>query len=263
MPKKPINKYIFSLIGVNIEKIDQKYGIGISSNFTENNNIPKNSTKITDLDTIKKTPDIVSFLDESKRIHKCSISMIDYSSNEEISTKKYKCFWDKNFMPDGVQPIGCPIKYVASRAIKTYYSEISKDKYTISEQITDKRYNDLENRDDKRITLDKKDYYETDGIFCSFNCCMAYIDAPENKHNPLYRYSETLLLKMYNKLVSSDTKYNVPEILPAPHWRLLEEFGGHLTIEQFRETFNKVEYKDHGLITCKSIGKIYEDNIKF
>jgi len=52
------------------------------------------------------------------------------------------------------------------------------------------------------------------------------------------------------------------QIIPAPDWKTLEEFGGHLTIQQFRESFNKVKYVNHGII-CLSIGRLYEDQFKF
>lgn len=110
-------------------------------------------------------------------------------------------------------------------------------------------------RKDKRISIEKRGYYQTDGVFCSFNCVMAYIE--ENKDKPLYRLSESLILKMYN-----DVFNNPVCITPAPHWRLLLEHGGHLTIENFRNEFNNSEYIDHGL-TFLPIGKMFEKKIKF
>lgn len=254
--RKRTRRYVFSLVGVNIEKVDQKYGIG-SSTFTDEDPVPENTTKIVDLDIAKRTPEVVSFLDESKRLRDCTVSMIDFNFGKDVKKCGYKCFWDRNVIPDSIQVIGCPIKYVASRAIKTYHSEISKDKYSISECITEKRYEEIKNRKDKRLTLETNSYYETDGVFCSFNCVMAFIEA--NKFNPLYKSSETLALKMYEDLHGE----RVDEILPAPHWRTLKEHGGHLTIEQYRETFNKVEYVNHGIITYASLGRLFEDKLKF
>lgn len=262
MTRNNSKRYIFTLVGVNIDKVNQKYGIG-SSSIIEDDIIPTNTTKIDDLDIIKRTPEIVSFLDESKRLRKCTVSMIDFQNGKEVSENakkhKYKCFWDRNYIPDNIHPIGCPIKYIPTKATKSYHSEISKEKYTIVENVTDKKAKKLEKKKDPRILIDQKNYYQTDGIFCSFNCCMAYIQAPENKHNSLYRHSESLLLKMYNDL-NPDEK--MVEIICAPHWRTLEEFGGHLTVEQFRDSFNKIEYVDHGII-CLSIGRLFEDQIKF
>jgi hypothetical protein len=253
-------RYAFSLIGVNIDKVEQKYGISMVSNILEDEDVPQNATRIEELVVAKRTPDVISFLDESKRLRKCTVSMIDFRTGKEIlptGNLKYKCFWDRNFIPGNVQAIGCPVKYNASRAVKTYYSEISKDKYSISEHVTNKRSEELQKRKDKRIVLQKKDYYETDGIFCSFNCCMAYIE--ENKRNPLYSRSESLLIKMYNDMNFEE----VDEIVSAPDWRKLQEHGGDLTIEQYRESFNKIEYKYHGLIKCVSIGRLFEEKLKF
>jgi hypothetical protein len=51
------------------------------------------------------------------------------------------------------------------------------------------------------------------------------------------------------------------ELMQAPHWRMLNPFGGNLTIEKFRESFNKILYVDHGIFQI-SIGRLYEDQIK-
>lgn len=256
--RKQSNRYLFSLFGVNIDKVDQKYGIGCSNILIDEDTIPDNTTKIDDLDIAKRSPEIVSFLDESKRIRKCTVSMIDFSSGKNIRNQScYKCYWDRNLIPEEVRPLGCPIKYVASKAIKSYHSEISKDKYVISEPITEKRKEELENRKDNRITIEPKGYYETDGVFCSFNCMFAFIE--ENKHNPLYRFSESLAFKMYKDLHNDE----VDDIIPAPHWRELKEHGGVMSLEKFRSSFNKIEHIDHGPVTCVSLGRLYEERLKF
>jgi len=266
-------RYIFSLYGVNIERVNQKYGITPQANVSLNDDeIPANTTKIDDLDIVRKTPEIVSFLDESKRPRKCVVSMLNFRSGKEVvncnGKTRYKCFWDRNPLPDNVRPIGCPIRYVASRAVKCYQSEISKEKYVISEPITERRRKEICETGNKgaknKLIIEPKAYYETDGIFCSFNCCMAFIEDPENKHNPLYANSRTLLIGMYNELNADNGSTDpVLEIIPAPHWRMLDEHGGPLTIQKFRETFNKILYISHGSIACVSLGKLYEDNLKF
>lgn len=262
MSKKDVRQ-IFFLNNVNIEKIEQKYGIGVALNEFDHT-VPENATRIDDLNIVKKTPEIVSFLDESKRVHKCSVSMIDFNSRQQVEKGKYKCFWDKHEIPQDVQPIGCPLRYVSSKATKSYHSEISREQYTISEQITEKRANQISERVQNKLSLERNNYYETDGVFCSFNCCLAYILEPEHKRDPSYRHSEMLLLQMYNDFQGENKKIdNIAEIVPAPHWRLLTDFGGTLNIDKFRESFNKVQYVYHGKINCRSIGRLYEDQIKF
>ena len=258
MPEKKHSRFMFSLHGVKIDKVDQKYGLNSTSPAAEDDTIPVNATKIDDLNIGKKPTDIISFLDESKRMRKCTVSSVDFSKDKT----SYKCFWDRNPIPEGVIPIGCPIKFTPPKATKTYHSEISKETYTITENLSNKKTKEVQKSQDRRITVDPRGYYHTDGIFCSFNCCMAYIQSPENRHNPLYRYSESLLMKMYQEL---NGNVNL-EIVPAPNWRMLGEFGGTLSISQFRDSFNRVAYEDHGSITIpifQPTGRMFEDQIKF
>ena len=109
--------------------------------------------------------------------------------------------------------------------------------------------------------IENKEYYITDGIFCSFNCCLAFIK--DNWYNSMYSNSETLLNQIYNKLFNNTQKF-----LEAPSWRLLKDYGGGLTIQEFRQSFNKIEYIDNNdyLIEypkCKPCGFIFEKKIKF
>lgn len=219
-------------------------------------------TKITDLE-ILKSPKTISFLDEFKILRKCHISMIDFRTRYHHMTRcPYKCFWDRCSIPNNVQSIGCPIRYVPSRAVKTYDSFISKEKYSITEPITEgkRRRIELEN---KEIKIEGVGYYETDGIFCSFNCCLAFLNAKGNNKNPIYRNSKNLLFQIYNdvsKEVSDVNNFN--EIIPAGHWRTLIDFGGFLTIEEFRNSFNKTKWIERGSILSKTFGRIFEEQIK-
>ena len=268
--QKP-KKYIFTLVNINTEKIDQKYGISIMSNIYVNDKPPdENITKITELSEMSNitNTNVVSFLDETKRIYQCQVSMIDFKSGNETDNLKYCCYWCRN--PFESRPIGCPIRYVSNKGIKKYYSEVSKDNYIIKENITNSKRNlisendnDLSifNHNNSIINIDKKEYYETDGVFCSFNCCKAFIK--DNKHNNLYEHSEFLLSKLYFDMIGSK---NVV-INPAPHWRLLKDYGGTLNINQFRDNFNKNKYDFHGILKdndiFKPIGCLYEEKINF
>jgi hypothetical protein len=273
---KKSNKYIFVLKNIDTEKIERKYDIKTIQNVTneikneiEHNNInninntnnTNNITKISELNT-DRSSDIVCFLDESKKQHKCNISMIDYKTNMQLKSNNYHCFWDRN--PFETVPIGCPIRYVSNIAVKKYISEISKDMYIIKENITKNKKN-IEN---KNLSVTNTPFYETDGVFCSFNCAMAYI-LDNKKSNRLYDNSEMLLIKMYNDIMLSDDKIteNVFSIDPAPNWRLLKEYGGSLSIEEFRNNFNKIEYENFGYVknfpTFNSIGVLFEKKIKF
>ena len=67
-------KYVFTLKNIITEKIDQKYGIMLVSNISNSVEQPVNSTTITDITEQKDSSlDIISFLDESKRLYQCNI----------------------------------------------------------------------------------------------------------------------------------------------------------------------------------------------
>ena len=57
------------------------------------------------------------------------------------------------------------------------------------------------------------------------------------------------------------------KINPAPHWRMLKEYGGQLSINDFREKFNKCMYDFYGTVKISSIykptGMLYEEKINF
>lgn len=254
MSKKNLERYVFSLVGINLERVNQKYGIGVST-FSNTEEMPQNTTKIDDLEKPKKVFETISFLDESKRMRKCNVSMVDLNPRNPACKGGYKCYWCRNMVPQNVFPIGIPVRYIPNKAIKKYHSEITKDIYTISEPITLNKSKILKERDDPRIKIEPNNSYLTDGVVCSFNCMISFIN--DNKSDPLYEESEFLALQLYEELHDQKT-----EIIPAPHWRTLVEHGGHLTIEKFRDTFNKIEYVDYGIISSRSIGRLYESRMK-
>ena len=116
-----------------------------------------------------------------------------------------------------------------STLIKNYYSELTKDTYTIREKISSnmkKLFPLLSNNQDTLQVLEN-DYYLTDGIFCSFNCCLAFIKS--KWYNKIYSESEVFLNQIYYSLFDKTMK-----IMKAPSWRLLQVYGGLLSIEEFR-----------------------------
>ena len=112
-----------------------------------------------------------------------------------------------------------------------------------------------------KYTKQPKPHYIVDGIFCSFNCCMSYIQ--ENSHNSIYDNSINLLHKMYKELNNHEIMINL-----APHWKLLDIFGGHLSITEFRNNFKTYSYKNtDNYITSLPhqlpISWLYEEHIIF
>lgn len=171
-----------------------------------------------------------------------------------------QCFWCHHSFD--TKPLGCPIQYIPDRVVKDYYSEITKDNYVLRESITrtqlEQNQNHFQKHNMKKMS---RDYYVTDGIFCSFNCCLAFIQ--DNHHNPLYRYSENLLSNIHMRTFGE----NAQPIIPAPSWRILKMYGGTVSIEDYRKNFYKIEYKDtHNIIyphaSFKMIGFLYEKQVK-
>lgn len=70
--------------------------------------------------------------------------------------------------------------------------------------------------------------YKVIGCFCSFNCAKSYGRYEYNNKNLLKSYYKTLLG------MSSNIKY-------APPKYVLEKFGGPITIEQYRDSFNTLD----------------------
>ena len=65
------------------------------------------------------------------------------------------------------------------------------------------------------------------GHLCSYNCSIAYnIDLNDNITSKRASLLNLLYYKTYSKFIN---------IKSAPHWITLEEYGGHLPIEEFRE----------------------------
>ena len=259
--RKKSGKYMFTLENINIEEVYKTYGIPMVSGITIIDNEstePEQDTitKIEDLSMIEN-PEVITFLDEMKHPIKCIPTMIDLAGDDITCLSGVDCWWCRHSFD--TRPIGCPIRYVAHQAVKTFYSEISKDKFTIREKIPKSKKDIIPNLQDKTITIKEKDYYETDGVFCSFNCCKAYIK--DNIHRPIYDDSNRLLIQMYNDIFETKLK----TIAPADDWRLLKDRGnGHLTIEKFRENFNRVSYKYHGYIkNMRPITHLFEQKLRF
>lgn len=157
------------------------------------------------------------FLDDHKTQVKCWPNMIDVTTNgvlPAISTPKACCWWDRT--PFTTRPIGCPLRYVVATGT---------DKARFDEKLAI-----------AGIKSDASDLFETEGVFCSFPCCKAYI---LSQRSARYNESAALLAQLFS------TFYNRPPDYPiAPSWKLLDSYGGHLTIQQFRASFGKLEYEE-------------------
>ena len=232
-------RFTFTLKNIDVDKIHKLYNLDITSNLNKNEANIENTTKLSDLSSSNEEKELRSFLDNKE--DKVIVTMVDYISLEKIPEKTdVKCWWCRHHFD--WFPLGCPLKYVASQLEKTYFSDITKDKYTIKENISRDKRSFFENNNNPKINILEREYYEVDGFFCSFNCCLAFIN--ENKNNSIYKHSKNLLKKIYFDIF----KMYPENFIPSPSWKLLKDYGGKLNIEEYRKNLNKVEYIDLGLL---------------
>ena len=127
------------------------------------------------------------------------------------------CWWDRH--PFTSSPIGCPLRY--SKKI---------DDENICSKISEffKEHN---------ITSEVNDIFETEGTFCSFPCVQAFI--LDESHSSRYKNSSSLLTLLFYKMYGE-----IKSVPIAPPWKQLVDYGGHLTIEEFRSTFGRVIYSE-------------------
>lgn len=217
-----------------------------------NNDKTHNTTSMSLIDnSLDKS--FCTYLTESKRQYMYKITMVDITTTENVLQKVdgIKCFWCRN--PFDSIPIGCPIKYVAHQKNKVIKLPNTGEFYNICESIPS-----------MIATKDcSEHYFETDGIFCSFNCCYAYIS--DNSHKNLYSMSKFLLMTMLYLANGKYEEYDISNniLKPAPSWKLLKEYGGPLTIEEFRQSFTNTNYYDeqivHNVPKLKSCAFTYKE----
>ena len=228
-PKK--EKFTFILPEINPSEVDKKFNIKFETNLDIEPSSSVNTTKIIDLQ-MDESMKLHSFIHESK---KYTITMIDSVSKTRINCNI--CFWDHQ--PFDTQPIGCPIDFEAHILEKTVtYKEDALS--TMTQHVSKQKIKQV-NTSTNGIVVTEKNVYVTDGIFCSFNCCLAFI--MDNAHTMKYVKSRVLLMKMY-----TDIFQQIKLIKPAPSWRLLEQYGGSMTIDQFKNSFNNYVYITQGEI---------------
>jgi hypothetical protein len=171
----------------------------------------------------------VEVMDETKQSLLCDVSHcslpVTSSGAKNLNKHAINCFWDRHKI-NGVI-VRCPLRYKPKQVVKVYKSEVSKEEYTIKENVVKfpvPSKLSLVNGN-KNIFQTISDNLEVTDAFCSFNCCLAWIR--DNKHDRRYDQSEMLLHKIFRENESGSLN-------PSPHWRTLSGYGGVLSIEEFR-----------------------------
>jgi hypothetical protein len=178
-------------------------GEDLPADFTENELLHERSKRVH------------YFLDSHKVQAKYWGVMIDTTTNGPLLASNKPCWWCRTTFQ--TKPIGCPLAY--HKKGDGLYKERFKEKLKAANLSTD----------------GPLDFFETEGLFCSFPCCKAYI--LDRRGSVKYKESASLLVHLYYIL------FQEHEVIPtAPSWKMLREYGGHLSIQEFRATFGKLEY---------------------
>jgi hypothetical protein len=168
-------------------------------------------------------------------------------TTKTVKDKIYNCWWCT--LPIENDPIGCPLSMQQSTFRK---GSSTPHKAPI------RKGDDEENAFCTASTESVITYY-TDGLFCCLNCIKAYI-MESGEHDAKYKDSIRLLAMMAcdNEQIQDPLTIN-----PSPPWRFLQQYGGHLTVDQYREMIGRMIYKEKGIVQIKPITTLYEEDEKF
>lgn len=190
---------------------------------------------------------------EKIRIYEEAKELHAYPCNKD-QYDQLRCYWDHHVFKG--RGVSCPISYrprqVAAvtgltSASGGKKSAVADKVFVIKENIP--TWKDVSDLPDVSEVSDS--YYEVDGIFCSAECCMAFINTEKTKAGgSKYADSERLLHNMLGLTV---------KITPANSFRLLNEYGGNLTIQQFRSNNKGIKYEYNS--TTILISHLFEKKI--
>lgn len=160
------------------------------------------------------------FLDSKKNRRKMWLHMVDFARNGPLpSYTDIPCMWCRE--PFITCPLGIPVTFWDRHSR-------SRERQTIMDKC----------RHMNMAIDDSFEFFETDGVYCSFPCMKAQI--MHEYSNPRYKNSFALLTLLYIKLFDT-TSVHIPV---APSWKLLKRWGGHMTIEEWRSSFDRIVYEE-------------------
>lgn len=180
----------------------------------------------------------VVIVDEIKNVHNCTVSTCERHRHLPY---KFACFWC-HIIYEKI-PIHCPIRHHPKQVMKVFKGK------TTSSGIAASTYTIKGNVDDSQCDFQicGESYYEVDGSFCSFSCCLAFIR--NNNYNPLYSHSEMLLFNMVE----------CKNIVEAPHWRLRDVYGGQYNEDEFKSLIGQETFQyQHNIVF---MNHLFEKNL--
>lgn len=256
--KKPVKKktcqdeFTFTLSNIDTAKIDKdfnmekmrEFGCDISGKSVDIGE--GTSLENLGISSLKKEPLITVVSKDRKKIY-TYLSMIDIVTNKKMpDITTIPCHGCHRKFSS--QPIGIPIEFHPS-----YY--VSKNDTTKIRRLTTKDRENLEKDPANNIVV--MDYFDTEGVVCSFNCIISCI---EDSPSAIYKKTPYLISMMYKMIFG---KYPEQKIIKSPSWRMREEYGGPLSDEEFEKSLQTIQFVDTHQCqkvqrTMNPIGRIFE-----
>lgn len=280
--KKNINDDLtFIIPDINISKVENTHNVTEEILKTANSleSLKINNSLEKSLLTIKPKLPSLNFVTFSSHGENFVVSMYNSINNKFYpSSTNIPCFYDRHTFT--TSPLGIPLKYHPHQfKVALSNDDINNIKKGAEPKETiiniKKELTIFEIKDGKKVgnrvdglsyykNLEKngkgkvieKNYFECDGIFCSFNCMLSYIS---EHYNNSYKQSCWLLPDLFKILFPNKSYMEYTNIKRSQPWRMLKLYGGSISIEDYRKnlvsviesTKQFISYKPELFVECK------------
>ncbi|MDD4930666.1 MAG: hypothetical protein PHG66_00735 [Candidatus Colwellbacteria bacterium] len=232
--KSTQEEFTFTLSNIDVAKIDKDFNMEKMKEFgcditgkniifdTEGTSLEKLG-----ISSLHREPITTIVAKDKKKIYSY-LSLIDIVSRKKIPEEtNIPCHGCRRKFSS--QPLSIPIEFHPS-----YY--FSKNDPTKIKRLTTREKEKLEL--DKENNIVELDYFDTEGIVCSFNCIISCI---EECPSPIYKKTPYLISMMYKMIFG---KYPDQKILKAPSWKMRSEYGGPLSDDEFERSLQTIQFTD-------------------
>lgn len=108
----------------------------------------------------------------------------------------------------------------------------------------------VENIDTKHTDKRCVGEYMTYGVFCSYNCILAFV--MQRDDDPLFTNS-----RRYLSIIASKENGCLVDIIPSPPIQVMRAYGGIITSEQYKTELGKVAYIANGTTITHPLTLVY------
>lgn len=252
-------------------------------NINDNSKETERHTYINKLNfsSLQKEPTITYIQKDKIKLYNYNVMLDTYTNkflecknlNEnQLDEQKIPCYYCRRNFNNA--PIGLPICYYPSIYIIKNNSQNLKYSFNYKENTVKLNSNEkerllnilertssvsdivLNNQKKENKKTDKHDgkdshqivtkqFFETEGVFCSFNCIVSYLE--ENRQNPLYQNSYNLIYFMYKIIFGEFPQFT---FIKSPSWKLRKEYGGPLSDDDYEKYIQNIPIIDTNQLKC-------------